>query len=157
VKNAVRRQEGVMNRSKQRILIVDDNIEMLKLLLRGLGAHYEIVVAPNPYDMEIMLHHFEPHLIILDLALDGEDGADVCFKIRYREEYDQIGIMILSGLDEPRVAAAAIRGGADSYMTKPFDIHTLQSTISHVIQMKALSAGKSAPVVSGQLWKDDSF
>src|SRR5258708_33108608 len=104
-----------MNRSKQRVLIVDDNIEILKLLLRGLCDSYELVVAPTTYDMEGMLHHFQPHLIILDLALDGEDGADVCFKIRNRDEYDQIGILILSGLDEPRVAAAAIRGGADSY------------------------------------------
>ena len=140
-----------MNRSKQRILIVDDNIEMLKLLLRGLGARYEIVVAPNPYDMDVMLHHFEPHLIILDLALDGEDGADVCYKIRNCEEYDQTGILMLSGLDEPRVAAAAIRGGADSYMTKPFDIHTLRSTIHHVIQMKALGAGRTE-VTSSHGW-----
>jgi DNA-binding response OmpR family regulator len=139
-----------MNRSKQRILIVDDNIEMLKLLLRGLGNHYEIVVAPAPYDMEIMVHHFEPDLIILDLALGDHDGADVCFSIRTREEFDRIGILILSGMEEPRVAAAAIRGGADSYMTKPFDIHTLQSTIRHVIEARQQGSGHNVPITVGR-------
>src|SRR6266404_4680883 len=105
-----------MNKLKRRILVVDDNLAMLKLLLKALSDHYELVVAPTPYDMEVMMHHFEPDLIILDLALGDQDGADVCFSLRTREEYDRIGILMLSGLDVPRVAAAAIRGGADGYM-----------------------------------------
>ncbi len=125
-----------MKNPKQRILIVDDDLVVLKLLLRALSPHYELVVAPTAYDMEVMVTHFEPDLIILDLRLGDEDGADVSFKLRTREEYDRTGILILSGLDEPRVAAAAIRGGADSYMTKPFDVRTLQSTIHHIIETK---------------------
>jgi DNA-binding response OmpR family regulator len=134
-----------MDRLKQRILIVDDDLGVLKLLRRALSGHFEIVVAPTPYDMEIMVHHFAPDLIILDLAMGDHNGSDVCLGIRKREEYDAIGILILSGLDEPMVAAAAIRGGADCYMTKPFDIRTLQSTIHHVIQMKALGSPQNAP------------
>jgi two-component system response regulator AtoC len=127
-----------MDTPKKRILIVDDDLAMLKLLRRVLSADYDLVVAPTSYDMEIMVNHFEPDLIILDLRLGDHNGADVCRGIRKRAEYDRIGILILSGLDEPRVAAAAIWGGADSFMTKPFDIRTLQSNINHIIETKRM-------------------
>ena len=131
-----------MSTPKKKILIVDDDLAMLKLLRRALSTRYELVVAPTSYDMEIMVNHFEPDLIIMDLRLGDHNGADVCRGIRKRAEYDRIGILILSGLDEPRVAAAAIWGGADSFMTKPFDITTLQSNILHVIETKAQSANE---------------
>jgi DNA-binding response OmpR family regulator len=150
VKTSTGRQEWSMNTPKKKILIVDDDLEMLKLLRRALSARYELVVAPTSYDMEIMVNHFAPDLIILDLRLGDHNGADVCRGIRKQAAYDGIGILILSGLDEPKVAAAAIWGGADSYMTKPFDIHTLQSTIHHVIEMKALGPAQNAPVGAGR-------
>ncbi len=133
-----------MNKPKNKILIVDDDINVLKLLQRALGTRYEILVAPTGYELEMMVNYFEPNLIIMDLSLPDDNGRDLSRGLRKRLEYDGIGILILSGLDEPEVAAAAIHGGADGYMTKPFDIRTLESTVAHIIESRRRAVGQSA-------------
>ena len=60
--------------------------------------------------------------------------------MRMRKDYDSVGILMLSGMDEPAVAAAAICGGADGYLVKPFDIAVLRSTIDHIITSKSQRA-----------------
>jgi DNA-binding response OmpR family regulator len=125
-----------MKRNKKRILIVDDDLTVLKLLQRALSIHYDLLVAPTGYELEMMVNHFEPDLIIMDLLFPDDNGKDLCRGLRFMRDYDSVAILLLSGLDEADVAAAAIQGGADGYMTKPFDIRTLQSTIAHIIASK---------------------
>ena|SRR5579864_933606 len=137
-----------MNKPKSKILIVDDEINVLKLLQRALGGRYEILVAPTGYELDMMVNHFEPDLIIMDLSLPDDNGRDLSLGIRNRLEYDNIGILILSGLDEPDVAAAAIQGGADGYLTKPFDLGTLEATVAHIIASKRKVAGQNAREVA---------
>jgi DNA-binding response OmpR family regulator len=134
-----------MNTAKKRILVVDDDLNVLKLLQRALCSHYELLVAPTGYELEMMVDHFVPDLIIMDLSFPDENGRDLCRGLRMRRDYDSVAILVLSGLDEPAVAAAAIQGGADGFMTKPFDLRTLQSTIAHIIASKQQVAVQSVP------------
>jgi DNA-binding response OmpR family regulator len=125
-----------MDTLRKRILIVDDDLNVLKLLQRALCHYYELLVAPTGYELDMMVDHFEPDLIVMDLSFPDDNGKDLCRGLRMRRDYDSVAILILSGLDEPAVAAAAIQGGADGYMTKPFDIRTLLTTIAHIIASK---------------------
>jgi DNA-binding response OmpR family regulator len=115
---------------------VDDDLGVLKLLKRALGDHYDILVAPTGYDIETLIHHFQPDLLTLDIGLPEESGRDVCRNLRKHQDFDRTAILFLSGLDEPEVAAAVIHAGADGYLTKPFDVDVLRRTIAHLIQTK---------------------
>ena len=127
------------DQQKDRILIVDDDLAMLKLLRRSLGDRYNVLVAPLGYDIETLIHHHEPDLLILDIGLPEESGRDLCRNLRQRRDFDGMAILLLSGLQESEVAAAAIQAGADGYLTKPFDLPVLLSAIAHIIESKKAS------------------
>jgi DNA-binding response OmpR family regulator len=123
-------------KSKERIILVDDDLGVLKLLQKSLEDRYDVVVAPTSYDIESLIHHFQPDLMVLDIGLPEESGRDLCRSLRRRRDFDPMVILFLSGMDEPQVAAAAIQSGADGYLTKPFDVQLLRHTIAHLIQTK---------------------
>ncbi len=133
-----------MDREKNRILIVDDDLSVLKLLRRVLGVHYDLLVAPTGYELHMMVDHFEPDLIIMDLSFPDDNGKDLCRDLRKNQDYDPIAILLLSGLDEPEVAAAAIQAGADGYMTKPFEISSLRATVAHIMASRRQAALQTA-------------
>ena len=129
----------MINNQKERVLLVDDDLVVLKLLKATIGERYDVLVAPTAYDIETLIHHFSPNLIVLDIGLPDENGKDLCKSLRHRKDFDHIAILFLSGLHEPEVAAAAIQAGADGYLTKPFDTLVLKNTIAHLIESKRFS------------------
>jgi len=134
-----------MNDKQGRVLLVDDDLGVLKLLMKTLGDRYEVLVAPAGYELEILVNHFTPDLMIIDLCFPDENGQQICKTMRRYREWDSMAILILSGLDEPTVAAAAIQAGADGYLTKPFDISVLRNTTAHIIESKKTSLACAGP------------
>ena len=100
------------------ILVVDDEPAMVGVIGAILGnAGHRIVAA---YDGAEALRRFEaedPDLVLLDLAMPGLDGADVCRRIRAVSETP---IIVVSGESEPAVTVELLDAGADDYIRKPF-------------------------------------
>ena len=124
--------------TKKRILLVDDDLAILKVLQQSLKDQFELTVAPTTYDVESLINHVEPDLVILDIVLPDGNGTDLCASLRQRPEFNSLAILLLSGIGESQVAAAAIRSGADGYITKPFDIDVVRNTAAHLMQSKHL-------------------
>ena len=100
------------------ILVVDDEPAMVGVIGAILGtAGHRIVAA---YDGDEALRRFEaedPDLVLLDLAMPGLDGADVCRRIR---AVSDTPIIVVSGESEPAVTVELLDAGADDYLRKPF-------------------------------------
>src|SRR6476659_997170 len=105
---------------KQRILIVDDERQITRVLSRGLSARgYEVHVAA---DGEAALQTFgdwHPDLVITDLAMPNMNGLELCRRLRAISE---VPIIVLSVKGEERAKVEALDAGADDYVTKPFGI-----------------------------------
>ena len=69
--------------------------------------------------------------------MPDEDGQQICRELRRDPDCDSIAILFLSGMALQDQAVAAIRAGADGYMSKPFDLHTLENIIAELIRRKA--------------------
>jgi two-component system, OmpR family, KDP operon response regulator KdpE len=126
-----------MNAAPLRVLVVDDEPPIRKLLRTGLAAHgYRVLEAPNG---RAALEQLEaaPHLIILDLGLPDMQGLELLKTIRSRN--DSVPIVILSSRDDEAGKVQALDLGADDYVTKPFGMDELlarmRAAMRHQLQV----------------------
>ena len=120
-----------------RILVVDDEPPIRKLLRMGLTAQgYEVMDAPNgKAALELLAQ--KPQLVILDLGLPDIDGLDLLRQLRQREE--ALPIVVLSSRGDEAGKVAALDLGADDYVTKPFGMDELlarmRAALRHQLQV----------------------
>ena len=112
-----------MTETGARILVIEDDPQIRKLLRVSLGAHgYNVDEAKTGLDGVSQVAGYKPDLIILDLGLPDIDGKEVVRRIR---EWSQIPIVVLSARDQEREKVEALDAGADDYVTKPFGMSEL--------------------------------
>jgi DNA-binding response OmpR family regulator len=117
----------------ERILVVDDEPQIGRLLTTSLGARgYTVAVASDGPAALDMAATWRPDLILLDLGLPTIDGLEVCRQVR---AWSQVPIIVLTVRDAEPDKVAALDLGADDYLTKPFGTEELLAR--HVVHMRA--------------------
>jgi len=115
----------------KRILIVDDDIDLLMLLERQLKRQgYEAETAITLAEAERLVVYFDPHLVLLDINIRGEDGRQLCWKLKHQPVYRIPKVLIISGFDYNASRAALF--GADDVLPKPFNTEFLLNRISNL-------------------------
>ncbi len=144
---------ATMSKSGARILVVDDEIEILRALQRNLTAHgYEVFTAGSGEQAleEIAMHR--PDLMLLDLGLPGISGLEVCKKVRAESS---LPIIVLSVKDTERDKVAALDLGADDYVAKPFGMNEVLARIRVALRHSAqVQAGTEPVFLAGPLKVD---
>jgi len=114
--------------SEQRILVIEDEPDLLRGLSLNLKAEGYTVITASRGDVGVKLAQREkPHLVLLDIMLPGMSGLDVCKELR-RKGFDEPIIMLTAKSEEvDRVVGLEI--GADDYVTKPFGLRELLARI----------------------------
>lgn len=117
---------------KSHILVVDDDMEIRELLSKFLGQHgFQVSMARNGLEMMEQLAKEEIDLIILDIMLPGDDGFELCRKIRQTSKAPVIMVTAVSD-DADRIVGLEL--GADDYVTKPFNPRELLARIKAVLR-----------------------
>ncbi len=123
--------------NNQRILVVDDDIQICRLLSRILlpeGYAIETVTNGQAMWRALRTHTFD--LIILDLRLaSGEDGLALARRLRTESD---VPLIMLTGKGEPVDKVVGLEIGADDYVTKPFDRHELIARIRSILRRSRL-------------------
>ncbi len=105
----------------KKILIVDDNLDIQKLLQAMLKRHYTVVSAHNGTEALRLTKEQSPDLILLDVGLPDFDGFQVCNEIRSAANKQDISIVFLSARKDASSQTMAYRLGADDYIEKPVE------------------------------------
>lgn len=117
-----------------KVLVVDDDPELVKLLSRQLAHEgYEVVVASDAYQAVQTILHDKPHLIILDVMLPGGGGLHVLQKIRKVPGITGIPVIILTGIDDAEMKQKIIGEHVDGYFEKPYDYKVLINSIRELL------------------------
>jgi DNA-binding response OmpR family regulator len=107
-----------MTTERQKILVVDDDQTVRNLLQRILEkAGYDVVIAVNGQEALEKVSQSDLSLILLDIIMPGLDGFEVLDHIR---QYENIPVIMLSGIQEVPTKIDTLTLGADDYITKPF-------------------------------------
>lgn len=123
---------------KRKILIVDDDAEIVELIVDVLvrDGRFETKTASSGYEAGISTQQFRPDLILLDYMLPDINGNVVCQTIRKNPEFENIKIIIISGVVKRAEIDQLLKSGAEGFIKKPFDIAGLTDKITTVLQMK---------------------
>ena len=128
-----------MSAAPLRVLVIDDEPPIRKLLRVGLSAHgYQIMEASSgKMALELLSEQPPPDLIILDLGLPDMQGHELLRTMRARN--DSVPIVILSSREDEVGKVQALDSGADDYVTKPFGMDELlarmRAALRHQLQI----------------------
>lgn len=117
-----------MDKSKQHILVVDDDqgiLDALQAMLEEVGYH--VITANTPQSIHKIIKTHKPGLILLDIWMPGVDGQAITKDIKNKEATKHIPIILFSALNE--LDQLAKQAGADGFLRKPFNIDELLSLV----------------------------
>ncbi len=121
--------------SKEKILVVDDEQDLVKLVRYNLEKDgYKVETAYNGEDALFLARKARPELVILDLMLPGIDGLEVCKKLKTDPELANVAIIMLTAKGEEADITLGIKLGADDYVTKPFSPKELVARVRAVLR-----------------------
>ncbi|MCC6805434.1 MAG: response regulator [Anaerolineae bacterium] len=122
---------------KKRVLVIDDDPELLQLvrvLLARINA--DAVTTDSARTAEALLRGGAmPDLIILDLMLPEVSGIEFLRQIRANPQYDQLPVIVLSALIDPDRIRVALDAGADRYLTKPYIANNLLTVVTEILRI----------------------
>ena len=120
---------------RKKILIVEDNTELLELLRQAVKeAGFTVVTATNGLEALDQAKAVVPDLVVLDLVLPELDGFAVCETLRRNPAMANTPIILLTGLSSEFTRYAGIESGGDEYVTKPSSPSHLVSRIRYWLE-----------------------
>jgi two-component system KDP operon response regulator KdpE len=135
----------------ERILVVDDEIQITRVLRASLSAQrYDVRTANDPEEALRLFEEWDPDLIVTDLMMPGMTGVDLCRAIRRKASTP---IIVLSVRDQEHAKVEALDAGADDYVTKPFSIQELLARVRAHLR-RAPERSEDGPVEVGDFLVD---
>jgi len=129
------REEHVRTKTPKKILIIDDNPDLVKTLGRRLMASgYEVKAASDGVNGERLAHQERPDLILLDIIMPGEGGESVFKNLKKSLYTTLIPVIFISGVLPPKeLEEKAYKLGAEGAIPKPFDSKELITKIKKIL------------------------
>lgn len=120
---------------KRKILVVDDDPQVFKIVSRLLNAElYEVFTATQGREALDLISEIKPDMLLLDLMMPEMSGVQVCEKIKKNPETKNIVVFILSAKDGQVDRRRCFEVGADDYISKPFHIASLARKIEFTFE-----------------------
>ena len=144
-----------MDKSKIKILLVDDEPDVLEVLSYNLSKiGYQIFTASDGSKAIDKAIEIKPQLIIMDVMMPNMDGIEACEIIRKNPEHNNTTIMFLTARGEDYSQVAAFDAGADDYVTKPIKPKILMSKVKSLLRRLVNLDLNEEPIQIGNLLID---
>lgn len=122
--------------TRTRLLIVEDNPELLAYLTKIFAKDYKVYTATNGKEALSKLHYVQPLIVLTDVMMPEMRGDDLCVSIKSNIDTSHIAVVLISALADQQSIINGLSVKADAYVTKPFDVKILQLTIRNLIESR---------------------
>ena len=122
--------------SRNRLLIVEDNPDLLAYLKRIFDKDYQVFTAINGKEALAKIPYLQPAIVLSDVMMPEMRGDDLCVSIKGNVDTSHIGVVLISALADQQSIIKGLSVKADAYVTKPFDVKILQLTIANLIESR---------------------
>lgn len=133
-----------------RLLVADDEPDMLRFLASQLEGHYNVIQAVDGKQaVELATQHL-PEIILLDMNMPEKDGLQVCRELRAQASTAEIPIIILTARADEQTKLASLSAGADDFLCKPFSTSELHVRVKNLVESHQykLKLGKQNQVLA---------
>ena len=121
---------------QDRILLVDDNLELRAFLKDVLGKHYQIMEANNGKEGLALAKENYPDIILSDVMMPEMDGIEFCHQVKNDLDTSHIPFVMLTAKDAIEARIEGTESGADVYLTKPLSIALLLATVKNILEQQ---------------------
>ena len=119
---------------KKKILIIDDEVDLLEMVRMRLEANgYNIIIAQDGQEGLEKAQNERPDLILCDVMMPRKDGYEVCSTLKTDERYSKIPLILFTAKAQKDDAEIGQEVGADAYVTKPFESLILINKIEELL------------------------
>jgi DNA-binding response OmpR family regulator len=116
------------------ILVVDDDVDVITTIKKSLTrAGYRVACATSSHAAQQILLNLRPDMVLLDIAMPGVDGIELCQRLRGNPNTASIPILFLTVSGDMQNKTAAFNAGADDYLVKPFDLQELELRVKALL------------------------
>lgn len=122
--------------AKPLVLHVDDEQdirELVAVILKGSGV--TVVGAADATEGLSAAKRLKPKLILLDIAMPGMDGFDLCRKLKTETGLKTVPILMVTAMDQMKHVERALSAGADGYITKPFAPEKVRAKVAELLKL----------------------
>jgi CheY-like chemotaxis protein len=129
-------QEPVDNTDEDsyKLLIVEDNLELLMLMRQLLKQYYHVYIARNGVEALDIIHQKDLDLIISDVMMPEMDGLELTRQVKEDANYNHLPVILLTAKTQEEDEQEALLVGADEFLTKPFRLKDLKLRIDNIIE-----------------------
>jgi signal transduction histidine kinase/DNA-binding response OmpR family regulator len=121
---------------KQKILVVEDNVELRKYLVDYLSDYYKVYDAENGLEGLKICRQIKPILCVADVMMPVMNGLDFCQELKKDEFISHIPVVLLTALSDNEDKVKGYGIGADGYIVKPFEPSLLKTVIENIIKSR---------------------
>ncbi len=140
------------NETKPTILIIDDELEMLWFISEVFADDFNVMCADRPSEALEILKDIHPDIILCDVMMSGMDGISFTKELKSNSETAHIPLILISAKHEVDEQIEGINAGAELYITKPFNVDYLKTSVKQLITRKeALKDYFSSPLSAFEL------
>ncbi|MCU4174410.1 hybrid sensor histidine kinase/response regulator transcription factor [Carboxylicivirga sp. N1Y90] len=119
-----------------KLLIVEDNPELLEALKQDFSKDYNVFGAANGKEGMEKVNEYMPDIIISDVMMPEMNGHQLCQQLKNDLSTCHIPIILLTALDSPDYKREGLEHGADAYLEKPFDLKLLRAQVSNLLKSR---------------------
>ena len=119
---------------KMRLIIVEDNENLRQFMINSLCEEFDVLSAKDGIIAWDIIRKQMPDIVVSDVMMPNMDGFELCRLIKSTDETSHIPVILLTALDEKAQQLYGLGLGADSYLTKPFDMRLVYQSIRSIIQ-----------------------
>ena len=140
---------GIYPSKELKVLIVDDNEDLLNFMRDTLSREFEVTTAEDGVEAWEFISKEMPDLIVSDIMMPKMDGFKLCQLLKSTYATSHIPIILLTALSEKAEELQGLGLGADDYLTKPFDINLLVQRIKTIICNREAVRKKALRLIKG--------
>ncbi len=121
-----------------RILIVDDSRSSLAFLRQVVGqlGITEIECILHPVEALLRAEQVQFDVVLVDNIMPGMDGVELTRRLRARDDYRLVPIIMVTSVDDPHLRVSAVAAGATDFIQKPFDVTELQARVRNLLALR---------------------
>src|SRR5216684_2230325 len=128
---------GEVQRHTPRILVVDDNRDIMRLMQELLATRgYDVVAVPDAAQAEVEVLRRPPDLILSDVIMPGKSGYELCRELKDNPATRLIPFVLITGLTDRQDRVLGIESGADDFLNKPIFPEELFARVKSLLKLK---------------------
>ena len=136
---------------KEKVLVIEDNMELRKYLVDYLSDYYKVYDAENGEEGLKICRQIKPILCVADVMMPVMDGLEFCKELKNDEFVSHIPVVLLTALAENTDKVKGYETGADGYLVKPFEPSLLKTVIENIIKSRSELKSKFSGEVESKI------